>query len=81
MSAETPMLIRRFAVGPNYVVTLTVPKPVPGRPTMCCAEWSPHKPDGLLEGQERHDWTTNFQAVIAEISRATGLPQLVLELP
>ncbi len=77
MPAESPALVRSFAVG-HRICTLTIPHPKSGGLVCMVAEWAPDMPKRL----NRHEWRQYRQGrdkAIAELSRDLGVRTLVVE--
>jgi len=72
MSAESAILTRTWSVGRDIRVTLTVPKPQPGRTSYAVIEWSPSMPHRLTEAQAAQ-YRAGRDAAIQELARASGL--------
>ena len=78
MSADAAFVSRSWSVG-ERTVTLTIPRPKPGRPLIACAEWSPTEPSSL----STEEWTTyrqGRQIAITELAEELGITVALLEL-
>jgi hypothetical protein len=78
LTAETPALVRTFAVG-ERTVTVTVPRAAPGAVVAMAFEWSPDTPPRLSPSEWR-EYRTGRDAALAELADVIGGKIAVVEL-
>ena len=78
MSAEAAAFVRSWRVG-KHTVTLTIPKPDPGRVLCAAAEGDPEPPSGL-SAAEWKQYTQGRRRALAELAREFGITVAVLDV-
>ena len=77
MSAEAAF-VRSWQVG-AFTVTLSMPKPRPGRAQSCLIEWAPDAPPSM-SAAEWGQYRAGRNAALAELARELGSNVAVLEV-
>lgn len=72
MSAENPILIRRWSVG-DYTVTLRCQRPKPGQAVGAFVEWDPTMPKGLT-ATDQAAYLRGRDEAIAQVARMLSHP-------
>lgn len=78
MSGDTAVAVRSWCVGP-YTVTMTIPRPRPGRAINALVEWEPSEPS-KLSPDEWSEYRAGRNHALALLAAELGIDVAVLDL-
>jgi len=79
VSAETPLVVHSFRVGP-WTVTLSIARPQPGVVSHSLCEWAPDLPDRALTADEVRQYREGRDAAWREVAAKLGVTMQVFHV-